>query len=135
MNPTTDVFEQRMAALEGARARWPRLPARRPSPIPSRILPPAEITSCPPPTVYGGTYNLFANTLPHYGLKTTFLDPDELSHFEKAIRPNTKAIYVESSAIPTAISSISLLCANLRTNTVSPWWWTIPCHALSFPAD
>jgi O-acetylhomoserine (thiol)-lyase len=51
-------------------------------------------------TLYGGTYNLFANTLPRYGITTTFVDPDDLAAFKKAIQPNTKAIFIESIGNP-----------------------------------
>lgn len=50
-------------------------------------------------TIYGGSYNLLEHTLPTYGIKTTFVDPDEEGAFESAIQDNTKAIYIESSAI------------------------------------
>ena len=50
--------------------------------------------------VYGGTYNLFAHTLPAYGITCTFVDPDEPGEFERAIRPETKAIFLESVGNP-----------------------------------
>ncbi len=51
-------------------------------------------------TIYGGTYNLLAHTLPQYGVTTTFVDPSDLSNFEKAIQPNTKAVFIESLGNP-----------------------------------
>ncbi len=51
-------------------------------------------------TVYGGTYNLFANTLPEFGIETTFVDPDVSGSFAAALRPNTKAIFIESLGNP-----------------------------------
>lgn len=51
-------------------------------------------------TLYGGTYNLFAATLPKLGIKTHFVDPDDVNNFSKAITPQTKAIYIESIGNP-----------------------------------
>ncbi len=50
--------------------------------------------------IYGGTYNLLANTLPGYGVEATFVDPSELDNFRKAVRPNTKAIFIETFGNP-----------------------------------
>lgn len=51
-------------------------------------------------TIYGGTYNLLAHTLPTYGVTTTFVDPSDLFNFERAIRENTKAIFIETLGNP-----------------------------------
>ena len=51
-------------------------------------------------TIYGGSYNLLAHTLPEYGISTTFVDPDEEGSFEKAIQENTKAIFIETLGNP-----------------------------------
>lgn len=51
-------------------------------------------------TIYGGTYNLLAHTLPTYGITTTFVDPSDLNNFEKAIQENTKAIFIETLGNP-----------------------------------
>lgn len=51
-------------------------------------------------TIYGGTYNLLAHTLPEYGITTTFVDPDEEGSFEKAIQENTKAVFIETLGNP-----------------------------------
>lgn len=53
-------------------------------------------------TIYGGTYNLLAHTLPEYGIKTTFVDPDEENAFENAIDENTRAVFIESIGNPNA---------------------------------
>ncbi|MDE7155851.1 MAG: O-acetylhomoserine aminocarboxypropyltransferase/cysteine synthase, partial [Muribaculaceae bacterium] len=50
--------------------------------------------------IYGGSYNLLANTLPTYGIETTFVEPDNVENFRKAIRPNTKAIFIETLGNP-----------------------------------
>lgn len=94
-NPTTDVFEERVAALEGGVAAVAT--ASGSAAITYAILNVAgmgdEIVSAS--TLYGGTYNLFSTTLPRFGIKTTFVDSDDPSNFEKAITEKTKALYVE----------------------------------------
>ena len=96
MNPTTDVFEKRIAALEGGAAAL--APASGAAAITYAVQNIAKagdhIVSSK--RVYGGTYNLFAHTLPAYGITCTFVDPDEPGGFERAIRPETKAIFRES---------------------------------------
>ena len=100
MNPTSDVFEQRIAALEGGVAALAT--ASGSAAVTYSILNIAHagdhIVSAQ--TIYGGTYNLFAHTLPEMGITTTFVDGDDISNFEKAIRPNTKAIFIESLGNP-----------------------------------
>lgn len=99
-NPTTDVFEQRIAALEGGSAAIGV--ASGAAAVTYSILNIAgvgdEIVSAS--TLYGGTYNLFASTLPRYGIKTVFVDPDDPENFSRAITPNTKALYVETLGNP-----------------------------------
>ena len=99
-NPTTTVFEERVALLEGgigALAVSSGMAA-----ISLAILNIAgagdEIVSSS--TIYGGTYNLFANTLPKYGIKTKFVKPNDLEGFKKAITPRTKAIFGETIGNP-----------------------------------
>lgn len=100
MNPTTDVFEKRMAALEGGVGGL--AVASGSAAIMYAVLNIAEagdeIVSAS--TLYGGTYNLFSSTLPKYGVKTTFIDPDDPENFRKAINSNTKALYVETIGNP-----------------------------------
>lgn len=100
MNPTTDVFEQRMATLEGGAGALAT--ASGAAAITYSILNLAgtgdHIISAS--TVYGGTYNLLAHTLPQYGITTTFVNPDQVENFAQAIQPNTKAIFVESLGNP-----------------------------------
>lgn len=99
-NPTTDVFEQRIAALEGGTAALAT--ASGAAAITYAILNIAgtgdNIVSAS--TLYGGTYNLFAVTLPRYGITTTFVDPDEPENFKKAINDKTKAVYIETLGNP-----------------------------------
>ncbi|MFD0051418.1 O-acetylhomoserine aminocarboxypropyltransferase/cysteine synthase family protein [Actinomycetes bacterium NPDC127524] len=99
-NPTVTAFEERAALLEGgigALAVSSGMAA-----ITLAILNIAsagdEIVSAS--TLYGGTYNLFANTLPRYGIKVTFVKPDDPENFRKAITPKTKAIFGETIGNP-----------------------------------
>lgn len=100
MNPTSDVFEKRIAALEGGAAALAT--ASGSAAITYAILNIARsgdhIVSSE--TLYGGTFNLFANTLSEWGIKATFVDGSDPENFEKAIRPNTKAIFLESLGNP-----------------------------------
>ncbi|MNP99629.1 Methionine gamma-lyase [compost metagenome] len=100
MNPTTDVLEQRVAALEGGIAALALASGQ--SAVTYAILTIAEagdniISSS---TLYGGTYNLFAHTLPQYGITTRFADPADLAAFEGQIDDRTKAIFAESVGNP-----------------------------------
>lgn len=100
MNPTNDVFEKRIAALEGGVAAL--AVASGSAAITYAILNIAgsgdEIVSAS--TLYGGTYNLFANTFPHFGIKTVFVDPDDTENFRKAITEKTKAVFIETIGNP-----------------------------------
>ncbi|HEX3033412.1 MAG TPA: homocysteine synthase [Bacillota bacterium] len=100
MNPTTDVFEQRVAALEGGVGAL--AVASGSAAITYAVLNIAgagdEIVAAS--TLYGGTYNLFSVTLPRLGIKTVFVDPDEPENFRKAITENTKALYIETIGNP-----------------------------------
>lgn len=100
MNPTNDVFEQRIAALEGGVAAL--AVASGSAAITYAILNIAgagdEIVAAS--TLYGGTYNLFAVTLPKLGIKTIFVDPDDPENFRKAINDKTKAVFIETLGNP-----------------------------------
>jgi len=99
-NPTTDVLEQRISALEGGVATL--AVASGSAAITYSILNIAgtgdEIVSAS--TLYGGTYNLFAITLPKLGIKTVFVNPDNPENFRKAISEKTKALYAETIGNP-----------------------------------
>ena len=99
-NPTQDVFEQRIAALEGGVAAL--AVASGAAAITYAILALARngehVVSAN--NVYGGTYNLLEHTLRDYGIDTTFVDPSEVSNFEKAIKKNTKLIFIETLGNP-----------------------------------
>ncbi|MCL7749747.1 homocysteine synthase [Halalkalibacter alkaliphilus] len=100
MNPTTDVFEQRVAALEGGAAALATASGQ--AAITYSILNIAqagdEIVSAS--SLYGGTYNLFANTLPKLGINVSFVDPNDPQNFKNAITSKTKAIYAETIGNP-----------------------------------
>jgi len=99
-NPTQDVFEQRIAALEGGVAAL--AVASGAAAITYAILALARngehVVSAN--NVYVGTYNLLEHTLRDYGIDTTFVDPSEVSNFEKAIKKNTKLIFIETLGNP-----------------------------------
>ena len=99
-NPTEDIFEQRMAALEGGVAALGVASgaAAVTYAIENVALRGDHIVSAK--NIYGGTYNLLAHTLVDYGVTTTFVDPLDIQNFEKAIQPNTKAIYIETLGNP-----------------------------------
>ncbi len=100
MNPTTDVFEKRIAALEGGAAAL--AVASGQSAITLSILNIAqagdEIVSAD--NLYGGTYNLFHYTFPRLGIKVNFVKSNDLAALDKAITPKTKAVYAESVGNP-----------------------------------
>jgi len=100
MNPTSDVFEQRIAALEGGVGAL--AVASGSAAITYSVLNIAgagdEIVSAS--TLYGGTYNLFSVTLPKLGIKTSFVDSDDPENFRKAINEKTKALYIETIGNP-----------------------------------
>ncbi|MEF7617064.1 aminotransferase class I/II-fold pyridoxal phosphate-dependent enzyme [Aquincola sp. MAHUQ-54] len=100
MNPTTDVLEQRVAALEGGIAALALASGQ--AAVTYSILTIAEagdnIVSST--ALYGGTYNLFAHTLPQYGISTRFADHRDPASFEPLIDSRTKAIFVESLGNP-----------------------------------
>ncbi|NJD03723.1 MAG: homocysteine synthase [Ruminiclostridium sp.] len=100
MNPTNDVLEQRIAALEGGVAAL--AVASGSAAVTYSILNIAgagdEVVSAS--TLYGGTYNLFLVTLPKLGVKTVFVDPDDPENFRKAINSKTKALYIETIGNP-----------------------------------
>lgn len=100
MNPTSDVFEQRIAALEGGAA---ALAASSGSAAISYAIQNIAVNGdhiVSSNTIYGGTYNFFANTLADSGIEATFVDGSDVHNFENAIRPNTKALFMESMGNP-----------------------------------
>lgn len=130
MNPTTDVFEQRMAKLDGGVGAL--AVASGQSAITLSILNIAragdEIVSAD--NLYGGTYNLFHYTLPRLGIKVHFVPSGDPSAFAKAVTPRTKAIFAESIGNPkldvTDLDALSRVAHEqglplILDNTVSPY--------------
>lgn len=99
-NPTQDIFEQRIAALEGGVAALATASGAAAITYTIQALAKAGDHIVASKTIYGGTYNLLEHTLPDYGIKTTFVDPEEDGAFEAAIQDNTKAIYIETLGNP-----------------------------------
>lgn len=119
MNPTTDVFEQRIAALEGGAAALATSSGAAAVTYAIQNIAHAGDHIVSAQTIYGGTYNLFAHTLPEFGITTTFVDPDDLTNFEKAIQPNTKAIFIESLGNPnSSIIDIKKLAEIAHANKI-----------------
>ncbi len=130
MNPTTDVFEKRIAALEGGAGALAVSSGQ--SAITLSILNIAragdEIVSAD--NLYGGTHTLFRHTLPRLGIKVKFVSSNDIEGFRKAVTPNTKAIYAESIGNPKLdVADIEALASVAHgngipliiDNTVSPY--------------
>ena len=100
MNPTSDVFEKRIAALEGGAAALATASGSAAITYAVQNIAVAGDHIVSSTNLYGGTYNLFANTLREQGLSVTFVDPEDPENFRKAIQPNTKLIYAETLGNP-----------------------------------
>ncbi|MCL2809785.1 MAG: O-acetylhomoserine aminocarboxypropyltransferase/cysteine synthase [Treponema sp.] len=100
MNPTWDVFEKRMAALEGGVAALALASGQAASTLAIQNITRAGDHIVVDTQVYGGTYNLFAHTFEDMGVETTFVDGSDPANFEKAIKPNTKAFFFETLGNP-----------------------------------
>ena len=99
-NPTQDVFEQRIAALEGGTAALAVASGAAAITYTIQAIAKSGDNIVAAKTIYGGTFNLLEHTLPDYGITTTFVDPDEEGAFETAITENTKALYIETLGNP-----------------------------------
>ncbi|MBQ3377082.1 MAG: O-acetylhomoserine aminocarboxypropyltransferase/cysteine synthase [Synergistaceae bacterium] len=100
MNPTNDVFEKRIAALEGGVAALATASGSAAITYAVQNIAKAGDHVVSAANLYGGTVNLFAHTLPEQGITTSFVDPSEPENFERAIKPNTKLIYAETLGNP-----------------------------------
>jgi O-acetylhomoserine (thiol)-lyase len=100
MNPTNDVVEQRLAALEGGVGALVVASGQAAEAFAILNLAKAGDHIVSATSLYGGTYNLFHYTLPRLGITCTFVDPADPDNFRRAIQPNTKAIYGESVGNP-----------------------------------
>ena len=100
MNPTWDVFEKRVAALEGGAAALALASGAAATTYAIQNIARAGDHIVSDVQIYGGTYNLFANTFKECGIETTFVDGSDPENFKKAIKPNTKALFFESLGNP-----------------------------------
>ena len=99
-NSTQDVLEKRLAALEGGVAALALASGAAAITYAIEALAPDGGHIVAQKTIYGGSYNLLAHTLPHYGITTTFVDAHNLQELEGAIRENTRAVYLETLGNP-----------------------------------
>lgn len=99
-NPTQDVFEQRIAALEGGVAALAVASGAAAISYTIQNLAQNGDHIVAAKNIYGGTYNLLAHTLPDYGITTTFVDPTDFDVIRSAIQENTKAVYIETLGNP-----------------------------------
>ncbi|HET7103683.1 MAG TPA: homocysteine synthase [Terracidiphilus sp.] len=100
MNPTTDVFEKRVAALEGGAAALATASGQAAETLALITLAGAGDEIVSSTSLYGGTYNLFHYTLPRLGIKVRFVDPDDFDGLRAAINPKTRAVYAETLGNP-----------------------------------
>src|SRR5207342_1360071 len=100
MNPTTDVFEKRIAALEGGVAGLATASGQAAETLTLTTLAAAGDEIVSTTSLYGGTYNLFHYTLPRLGINVRFVDPDDFDGLRKAINKKTRAVYAETLGNP-----------------------------------
>jgi O-acetylhomoserine (thiol)-lyase len=100
MNPTTAVFEERVAALEGGEGALAVASGAAAITYAMLNIMGAGDEIVAASTLYGGTYTLFANTLPKWGIQTGFVNPDDPENFRRAITARTKAVYIETIGNP-----------------------------------
>lgn len=118
MNPTTDVFERRIAALENGAAALAVASGQAASAYAILNIARAGDHLVSAKRIYGGTYNLFSNTFRDMGIDVTFVDGDPDS-FEKAIKPNTRAVFFETLGNPNAdIIDIEAVAAITRRHGI-----------------
>ena len=99
-NPTNDVLEQRLAAVEGGVAAVATTSGTSAIATTFMTLLKTGDHIVASNSLYGGTFNMLNNTLPRFGITTTFVDPDDVENFAKAVQPNTRAFFAESLGNP-----------------------------------
>lgn len=99
-NPTQEILEKRIAALEGGTAALALASGAAAITYVILALAPDGGHIAAQKTIYGGSYNLLAHTLPHYGIRTTFVDAHNLEELEQAIQADTRAVYLETLGNP-----------------------------------
>ncbi len=118
-NSTQDVLEKRIAALEGGVAALALASGAAAITYTIQALAQAGDHIVAQKTIYGGTYNLLAHTLPLYGVNTTFVDIHNLKEVEAAIKPNTKGIFIETLGNPNSdIPDIDAVAAIAHKNNI-----------------
>ena len=118
-NTTQDVLEKRIAALEGGVAALALASGAAAITYTIQAVAQAGDHIVAQKTIYGGTYNLLAHTLPLYGVKTTFVDIHNLKEVEAAIQPNTKGIFIETLGNPNSdIPDIDAVAAIAHKNNL-----------------
>jgi len=119
MNPTNDVLEQRIAALEGGVGALAVASGSAAVTYSILNIAGAGDNIVAAGTLYGGTFNLFSQTLPRLGIKTTFVDSDDPENFRKAIDNNTKALYIETIGNPgTNLTDIEAVAKVAHENAI-----------------
>lgn len=118
-NPTQEVLERRIAALEGGVAALAVASGAAAVTYTFLNLATRGDHIVAAKTIYGGTYNLLDNTLPLYGITTTFVDPSDAANFERAIRPETKAVFIETLGNPNSnVTDIEAVAATAHRHGI-----------------
>ena len=119
MNPTSDVFEKRIAALEGGAAALATASGSSAITYAIQNIATAGDHIVASENLYGGSYNLLAHTLKEQGLSVTFVDPSDPENFRKAVKPNTKLFYAETLGNPNSdVIDIEAISAIAHKNGV-----------------
>ncbi len=140
-NPTNDVFEKRIAALESGAGALSTASGSAAIVYAVQNIATTGDHVVSSTNLYGGTFNLFANTLPEQGITTTFVDPSEPQNFEKAIKPNTKLLYAETLGNPNSdvidIEAIARIAHNHGIPLVIDNTFATPflCRPIEYGAD
>ncbi len=118
-NPTQDIFEQRIAALEGGVAALAVASGAAAVTYTIQNLAKSGEQIVAANNIYGGSYNLLEHTLPDYGIDTTFVDPSNIDNFANAIQENTKALYIETLGNPHSdVSDIESIARIAHTHRI-----------------
>ena len=141
-NSTQDVLEKRLAALEGGSVALALASGAAAITYTIEALAANGGHIVAQKTIYGGSFNLLAHTLPQYGIETTFVDAHNLAEVEAAIKENTRAIYIETLGNPnsdvadiSAVAEIAIPASSITAST-SPisFFIFVPSLLQAFPA-
>jgi len=118
-NPTNDILEQRLAAIEGGIGAVVTASGMAAINTALLTLLKAGDHIVSSSSLYGGTYNLLSVTLPRFGIDTTFVDPSDASNFDDAIKENTRAVFIESLGNPKLdVPDIEAISAVAKANNI-----------------